>query len=546
MAAVTLSEPSSPVRLGTPPPTTLSRHQHGTATPPARPIPTDFKSSLAAWWSSNGYRDARMAEERLLRRMAYFQPTPPAPSKSWLPWASVPELEPEVAVVPTITSASGLVASVRNVFIPTPDPNDAPSLVDKDTQSASNSVSSGDKKHHHNHHNHNHHHRVHHHKDDGKLVDYINTLEISRPDLKDSKEAVVVLHGYAAALGFFFRNWDSVATSAAMTGRRAFFLDWLGMGLSSRPNPSLLASPGSAPVEARVSRAEHFFLASLESWRIAAGVERMVLVGHSLGGYLASAYALRYPDRVSSLILVSPAGIPHGPDDLQAGARQNPTGTRGPTGPGGKPIGSTPTPTTTASAADSRTSLDEATDAAETELHAGPKGEAKQWQRDQSAMRRGMAKMFVWGWEKGLSPFSILRGIGPWGPMLVGKYSSRRFAAQSSDDVRDLHSYIYGTTVLKGSGEFCISHILAPGAYARMPIVDRIDKLKVPVTFLYGDNDWMDVEGGYASQKVLAKAGNRNVGVHVIPGAGHHLYLDNPTVTNRILDEAIFAAPKLD
>ena len=64
--------------------------------------------------------------------------------------------------------------------------------------------------------------------------------------------------------------------------------------------------------------------------------------------------------------------------------------------------------------------------------------------------------VFLWGWENGLSPFSILRSIGPWGPLLVGKYSSRRFASQSDEDVRDLHSYIYNTSVMKGSGEFCI------------------------------------------------------------------------------------------
>ena len=83
--------------------------------------------------------------------------------------------------------------------------------------------------------------------------------------------------------------------------------------------------------------------------------------------------------------------------------------------------------------------------------------------------------------------------------MLVGRYSARRFAAQAEEDVRDLHSYIYNTSVLKGSGEYCISassflaratrthhaaHILAPGAHARLPIVDRINKLKMPVTFL--------------------------------------------------------------
>lgn len=92
--------------------------------------------------------------------------------------------------------------------------------------------------------------------------------------------------------------------------------------------------------------------------------------------------------------------------------------------------------------------------------------------------------VFVWGWEKGISPFTFLRTMGPFGPMFAGRYSLRRFSAQSDEDVRDLHGYIYNTSVLKGSGEFCISHILAPGAYARIPIVDRIAAVKVPVTFL--------------------------------------------------------------
>lgn len=174
---------------------------------------------------------------------------------------------------------------------------------------------------------------------------------------------------------FFFRNWEGIAQSADQTSRRTFFLDWIGMGLSSRPSPQLLASPSSASVPARVARAEHFFLSSLEAWRESVGVEKMILVGHSLGGYLASAYTVRYPERVSGLILVSPAGIPRGPEykRFPTSEEQEKAGGLG------------------------------ALDAAEMEAHGAgveppkksePVGEAKQWQqnRDNSAFRRNMQK----------------------------------------------------------------------------------------------------------------------------------------------------------
>lgn len=512
------------------------------APPPSRDIPTDFRSSLAAWWASSGYRDARTAEDRMLRRLSYYSPPPPEPSKSWLSWGqSHPAPGAAAAGAPSPPPATdGIAATLRTVFIPTPDPHLAPERPDvraeptrSDTASSTSSTSEKKKRHRHS--------RALHCSHNDQLVDYINTLEFSSPETKNSKEAVVVMHGYAAALGFFFRNWDSVARSADATGRKTYFLDWLGMGLSSRPNPSLLAAPAGAPMETRVSRAEHFFLSSLEAWRASEGIERMVLVGHSLGGYLSTAYALRYPERVSALILVSPAGIPHGELGSNVpGSAKKPV-VPPPTGPGGKPASlngeSNPQVVT------ERHSLDAAADAAEMETssdpaHADPRPSP-------SAMRRGMTKFFLWGWEKGLSPFSILRGIGPWGPLLVGKYSSRRFASQSAEDVRDLHAYIYGTSVMRGSGEFCISHLLAPGAFARMPMVDRMGGLKVPVTFMYGDNDWMDVEGGRAAKKVLAQNGNEDVDVHVVSEAGHHLYLDNPKESNAIIDAAIRAAPKM-
>ena len=166
------------------------------------------------------------------------------------------------------------------------------------------------------------------------------------------------------------------------------------MGLSSRPSPQLLSSPTSASVPARVARAEHFFISSLEAWRKSVGVEKMILVGHSLGGYLASAYTVRYPERVSGLILVSPAGIPRGPE-----YKRFPT-TEEITSAGGM----------------------DAIDAAEMEAHgagpatkAEPVGEAKKWQQDRetSAFRRNMGKCRIISLCQGQgADISLCMGLG--------------------------------------------------------------------------------------------------------------------------------------
>ena len=55
----------------------------------------------------------------------------------------------------------------------------------------------------------------------------------------------------------------------------------------------------------------------------------------------------------------------------------------------------------------------------------------------------------------------------------------------------------------------------------------------------------MDVDGGHASVEELRKAGNNKATVHIVPKAGHHVYLDNPESTNRIIDEAIKAMPRV-
>ena len=60
----------------------------------------------------------------------------------------------------------------------------------------------------------------------------------------------------------------------------------LGFGRSSRPNFSNDAQ-----------EAERELVNSIEEWRREVDLERFALLGHSMGGFLATSYAMRFPDR---------------------------------------------------------------------------------------------------------------------------------------------------------------------------------------------------------------------------------------------------------
>ena len=85
-------------------------------------------------------------------------------------------------------------------------------------------------------------------------------------------------------------------------------IDLLGMGASGRP-----------PYKLRTARDSiQYFIHSIDAWMLSQGVkddEKFVIIAHSLGGYISTEYSLRYPNRVSKLILLSPAGIPVAPKE---------------------------------------------------------------------------------------------------------------------------------------------------------------------------------------------------------------------------------------
>lgn len=366
----------------------------------------------------------------------------------------------------------------------------------------------------------------------------LNEFSVSRPD-QEADNNLVMLHGYGAGLGFFYKNYEPLSR---LSGWRLYALDLLGMGRSSRPPFKIHAKDR----EARTREAESWFIDALEEWRIKKGIDKMTLLGHSLGGYMAVCYALKYPGHLNKLILASPVGIPEDPFAVSEAA---------------------PEPESSSMANEFTQSQDETT-------------KQQTASKTTQPQPRKLPRWLVAAWDANVSPFSLVRLSGPLGPRLVSGWTSRRFSHLPAEESQALHDYSYSLFRQRGSGEYALTYVLAPGAYARSPLIRRIQGVGrqyvpaasssketsassdagiaqrlqesgVPVVFLYGDNDWMDVKGGYAAaeklnderQKALSKASDsssrlKEIGeakVIVINKSGHHVYLDGCDQFNEVV-----------
>lgn len=66
------------------------------------------------------------------------------------------------------------------------------------------------------------------------------------------------------------------------------------------------------------NKAEEQLVHSVEEWRREMQLEQFVLLGHSMGGFLAASYAIQYPQRVKHLILADPWGFPEKPKESKS------------------------------------------------------------------------------------------------------------------------------------------------------------------------------------------------------------------------------------
>ncbi|XP_017061442.1 (Lyso)-N-acylphosphatidylethanolamine lipase isoform X1 [Drosophila ficusphila] len=274
----------------------------------------------------------------------------------------------------------------------------------------------------------------------------------------ESKEVpLVLLHGLGAGIALWVMNLDAFAK-----GRPVYAMDILGFGRSSRP---LFAKDALV--------CEKQFVKSVEEWRREMNINDMILLGHSMGGFIASSYALTYPERVKHLILADPWGFPEKPSDSTSG-KQIPL-----------------------------------------------------WVR---AIARVLTPLNPLWALRAAGPF------GQWVVQKTRPDIMRKFQSTIEEDINLLPQYIHQCNAQNPSGESAFHTMMQSFGWAKHPMIHRIKDVRsdIPITFIYGSRSWIDSSSG---EKIKSQRGSNMVDIKIVTGAGHHVYADKPDVFNRYVNE---------
>ena len=110
------------------------------------------------------------------------------------------------------------------------------------------------------------------------------------PAGKGNGKTVLLLHGK----NFFGAYWKDTIALLAANGYRVIVPDQIGFGKSSKPN---------------IHYSFHLLASNTKKLVESLGVQQLTVVGHSMGGMLATRFALMYPETATQLVLENPIGL---------------------------------------------------------------------------------------------------------------------------------------------------------------------------------------------------------------------------------------------
>lgn len=116
-----------------------------------------------------------------------------------------------------------------------------------------------------------------------------DNIDLAYVQLGEGEQTLVFIHGFASHIPVWEHN-----LSVLKKYYRCLALDLPGHGFSAKKNYSYSID---------------FYVQTVKQWLDKLGVQKAVLVGHSMGGQISIKLALKHPTLFSKLILVAPAGF---------------------------------------------------------------------------------------------------------------------------------------------------------------------------------------------------------------------------------------------
>lgn len=322
----------------------------------------------------------------------------------------------------------------------------------------------------------------------------------------------LLVHGYAASSMAFHRNFKTLSKGI----KDLYAIDLPSNGLSSHiPLQKMPSTPnlkykiikenqteGNVNLDEvkvyitqgwksmdnqwkMVNYYEDYFIDAIEEWRKWNHIEKFNLVGHSFGGYISCKYALKYPNHINRLALLSPLGVERNINSLHNVANGLPTLKKG--------------DTVSVSEIDPTSPY--------------------------------YARTFTIPGVLFRNQLNVLRWAGPIGGKLARGFIDKRYANVPNGTYRDYlyHVFYKSRTPFGSANILALTHLFTRQMNAKDPLLDNCEILKPnKILMAYGDEDWMDRNAGNYMVHFLKKLGH-DANYVEIPHAGHNLFLDNPT-----------------
>ena len=284
----------------------------------------------------------------------------------------------------------------------------------------------------------------------------------AKEDPNIERTPILLLHGFGGGCALWVGIWRALIDG----GYAPYGVDVPGFARSR-------SVPFTEVFEEDVVR---YFVSQLENWIHASHIRTpFVLVGHSLGAYIATHLTASDSSRVRNLVLADPWGVP------------------------------------------------ELTEA-----------QHKRVLKSLPPLFRGILSLF-----NNFTPLAVLRSMGPLGPRLLPHWRPTFADGYRDiiQDPHVLYDYVFHMNSHEPLGELAFIRLIDGPAYAKRPLEKEFDRLfhqpkqTVPIAFIYGQQTWMDI----ASALRLQKRYNGPSKVYVVPGAGHQVFQDQPQLFVNIL-----------